>query len=78
MFGGHSAKRKFGGPEMYSVARRALTAGLPGKRTAKIRDVRVEVWGEVANLWALRSWTRGHSYYMARGVRIALCFQGRG
>jgi len=36
MLGGHSARRKFGGPEMYSVARRALTAGLPGKSTANI------------------------------------------
>jgi hypothetical protein len=32
MFGGHSASRKFGGPEMYSVARSALTAGEPGNR----------------------------------------------
>ncbi len=37
MFGGHSAKRKFGGPEIYAVARRALTAGEEeGKRYAKI------------------------------------------
>ena len=50
MFGGHSARRKFGGPEMYNVASRALTAGEPGKRTAKMRDVKVEVWGEVATL----------------------------
>ena len=27
MFGGHNASRKFGGPEMYAVARRALMAG---------------------------------------------------
>ena len=27
MFGGHNAKRKFGGPEMYAVANRAFTAG---------------------------------------------------
>lgn len=42
MFVGHSASRKLGGPEMYSVARRALTAGDPGKRTAKRRVVRDE------------------------------------
>jgi len=50
IFGGHSASRKFGGPEMYRVARRALTAGVPGKRTEKTREVRLEVWGEVASL----------------------------
>jgi hypothetical protein len=36
MFGGHNAKRKFGGPEMYNVASSALIAGVPGKRIAKI------------------------------------------
>jgi hypothetical protein len=50
MFGGHSARRKFGGPEMYNVAKRAFTAGEPGNRTAKIRDVRLEVCGEIASL----------------------------
>jgi hypothetical protein len=45
---------------MYSVARRAFTAGEPGKRTAKMRDVKVEDCGEVARLWALRSCTIGH------------------
>lgn len=50
MFGGQSARRKFGGPEMYSVARRALTAGVEGNRTAKMRDVRLDVCGEVATL----------------------------
>lgn len=32
-----------GGPDIYRVARRALTAGLPGNSTAKIREVRPEV-----------------------------------
>jgi hypothetical protein len=50
IFGGHSASKKFGGPEMYSVASNALTAGEPGNRTAKMRDVREEVCGEVASL----------------------------
>jgi hypothetical protein len=50
MFGGHNARRKLGGPEMYRVARRAFTAGEPGNRTAKTREVREEVWGEVASL----------------------------
>ena len=37
MFGGHSANRKFGGPEMYAVARRALIAGDDaGNKYAKI------------------------------------------
>lgn len=48
MLGGHNANKKFGGPEIYKVASRALIAGLPGKRTAKIRDVKVDVWGLVA------------------------------
>jgi len=39
MFGGHRASRKFGGPEMYNVARMALTAGLPGKSTAKSFEI---------------------------------------
>jgi len=50
IFGGHSAKRKFGGPEIYSVARIALTAGLPGNSVAKMRLVSVEVAGLVASL----------------------------
>jgi hypothetical protein len=50
MLGGHSASKKFGGPEMYRVARRALTAGEPGKRNAKICDVIDEVEGFVATL----------------------------
>jgi len=37
MSGGQRARRKLGGPEMYSVASRALTAGLPGKRMEKRR-----------------------------------------
>ena len=50
MLGGQSASRKFGGPEMYRVARRALTAGVEGKRIEKMREVKDEVWGEVASL----------------------------
>jgi hypothetical protein len=66
MLGGHSAKRKFGGPEMYSVASRALTAGVPGKRKAKIWAVQLAVVGLEATLWALRASTRGHSYWATR------------
>jgi hypothetical protein len=43
ILGGQSAKRKFGGPEMYNVARRALTAGLPGKRMVKRREANEDV-----------------------------------
>lgn len=39
-----------GGPEIYSVPSKALTAGLPGNRTAKILDVRLEVGGLIAAL----------------------------
>lgn len=35
---------------MYSVARSALIAGLPGNSTAKMREVRLDVWGDVATL----------------------------
>jgi len=55
IFGGHNARRKFGGPDMYRVARRAFTAGVPGKRTANMREVTDEVCGEVATLYVLRS-----------------------
>ena len=40
-----------GGPEMYSVPNRALTAGLPGKSIAKIWEVRLEVLGCEVALW---------------------------
>jgi len=55
MFVGQRARRKLGGPEMYRVARRALTAGLPGKRTAKSREMKVECSWARAALCALRS-----------------------
>ena len=53
-------KNMLGGPEMYRVARRALTAGLPGNRNAKISVVKPEVGGFAAWRWRLRSFTRGH------------------
>ena len=37
----------------------AFTAGLPGKRTAKILEVKLVVWGLVACLWAFNDSTRG-------------------
>jgi len=44
MSGGHNASRKFGGPEMYNVPRREFIAGLAlGKRTEKMREVKVDV-----------------------------------
>lgn len=44
------AKDKLGGPEMYKVARSALTAGVPGKRTEKIWEAKLEVGGLEASL----------------------------
>jgi hypothetical protein len=48
-----------GGPEIYNVARREFTAGLPGNRTAKICEVRLAVSGAEALLCSLRASTRG-------------------
>jgi hypothetical protein len=45
---------------MYTVARIAFTAGLPGKRTANTLDIRLVVWGDVARLCSFRDSTRGH------------------
>jgi hypothetical protein len=36
-------QNSLGGPDIYRVARSAFTAGLPGKSTEKIRDVRLDV-----------------------------------
>ena len=44
---------------MYAVARRELTAGLPGKRIEKILDVKLVVSGMLARLCSLRDSTRG-------------------
>ena len=63
MLVGQSASKKLGGPEMYRVARIALTAGEPGKRTAKRRSVAEEVWCACAATFsAERAWTIGQSY----------------
>lgn len=48
-----------GGPEMYKVARSAFTAGVLGKRTEKIFDVKLVVSGRFARLCSLRDSTRG-------------------
>jgi hypothetical protein len=59
MFGGHSARRKFGGPEIYAVARRALIAGEDeGNRYAKIWVVNEACAGWFLTLWSLRFWTK--------------------
>lgn len=63
---GHSARRKLGGPEMYSVASRAFTAGDPGNRMAKRRVVTedgCEVWW--ACLRELSCWTMGQVYMVS-------------
>jgi hypothetical protein len=61
MLVGTRASRKLGGPEMYSVARSALTAGEPGKSTEKSFVVKddgaVSKWARLA---ALSSWITGH------------------
>lgn len=51
-----------GGPEIYSVARREFTAGLPGKRAAKIFAVRLVVCRAVARLCSFSDSTRGQFY----------------
>ena len=53
-----------GGPEMYNVPSKALTAGLPGNSTEKILEVRLDVGGLVVALWALRLTTRGHCFHV--------------
>ena len=59
MFGGHSARRKFGGPEMYAVASRALMAGEEeGKMTEKRRLVREAVEGDDSTLISLSALTK--------------------
>lgn len=44
---------------MYNVARRELTAGLPGKRIEKIFEVKLVVSGMLARLCSLSDSTRG-------------------
>lgn len=46
---------------MYTVARIALTAGLPGKRIANSLAIILAVGGLVARLCSLRASTSGHS-----------------
>lgn len=59
---GHSARRKFGGPEMYNVPMRAFRAGEEkGKRRVKDRWSREGVVEVLAALCAERSRRRGHS-----------------
>jgi hypothetical protein len=48
-----------GGPEIYNVARREFTAGLPGNSTAKIFEVRLAASGAEALLCSLRASTKG-------------------
>jgi hypothetical protein len=62
MFGGQRASRKLGGPEIYSVARIALTAGLPGKNIAKSLDIYVGAPSFSSALTALSDLTRSHFY----------------
>ena len=63
MFGGQSASRKFGGPEIYVVARRALIAGeAEGKRRANSFAVYEAVSGALRTLSVLSAWTMAHSY----------------
>jgi hypothetical protein len=67
MLGGHSASRKFGGPDIYAVARRAFMAGeLDGNRKENMRAVVDALCGLVATLCAFNFWTTEHCYYMVR------------
>lgn len=81
MFGGHSASRKLGGPEMYSVASSALTAGVLGKRMVKRRAVRDDGAEACrADFDALRSCTMEHvcgSSHRQRSLRRACVSVGR-
>ena len=62
MFGGQSASRKLGGPDMYAVARRALIAGeAEGKRTANSFAVNEAVSGALRSLSASSDRTIAHS-----------------
>jgi hypothetical protein len=61
MLVGTRASRKFGGPEMYSVASSAFTAGEPGNSTEKSLVVRDEgAASKWASLAVLSSWIMGH------------------
>lgn len=62
---GQRASRKFGGPEMYSVARRALTAGWEeGKSVVKRRVVSEGGWAAwVVALSVERCVMMGHSCF---------------
>ena len=58
---GHSARRKLGGPEMYSVPMRAFNAGEEkGKRRVKDRWRRDGVDDVLKALWADKSRRRVH------------------
>lgn len=48
---------------MYNVARRELTAGLPGKRIEKIFEVKLVVSGMLARLCSLRDSTKGQFWW---------------
>lgn len=61
-FGKWQREDILGGPEIYNVARRAFTAGLPGNKTEKILDVTLVVSGIEARLCSLSVSTNGHFY----------------
>jgi hypothetical protein len=78
ILGGHSASRKFGGPDMYAVARRAFMAGeLDGKRKEKMRAVVDALCGLVVTLCAFNLWTMEHCYFMVRQDTIGRLFLAR-
>lgn len=68
-------KDVLGGPEMYNVARRAFTAGLPGNKTEKILDVKLVVSGIVARLCSLSVSTNGHFFYYLSKFMPAVSLQ---
>ena len=63
MFGGHSASKKFGGPEIYAVASRAFMAGEEeGKRIAKNFEANDAVSGASSRFCCDNCFTKSHSY----------------
>jgi hypothetical protein len=63
---GHSASRKFGGPEMYNVPMRAFSAGEENGKSKPKDFWRRDGVEDVSDaLWAERSRRRGHSYDMS-------------
>jgi hypothetical protein len=62
---------------MYKVAKMALTAGLPGKRTANTRDVQLACSGSVASLCSFNACTTEHCWVIV-SIRASSCSPPKG